>query len=480
MVSWHHVRRSPRSGSRRCMVYHSDLGRAHARTLHPIWGSFGGHVQMLRRNRAPASLRVLERSGFPMSILSAYERFMESLIVRNAVAGGLGQPYSRSCSITQGCPFSVTFVSLLLRPWLLVRSLHGIPRALADDLSAWTSGVRHVLDVRHCLLYPRHRRADLRSQNVHLLDVKGGQKLVASSCLADAWQISSFKKPFPRFRGAHHNSRSYCQPNVGFAHEDVSSLVIPLKVWLVHTTRPHLGVQGQGAPQGLLWMRKRPSSCSFCFCSSCCCRRHVCSPLPGHITPPLFPPPFRRTTSTLTSFRFTGDSRYYAALSQDDHSFVNILLNSYPAVAPPLEALERRDFKCALLKRGSIAALLQAILFHGAFITCDLRLHVHGRPLVCILTYFLCAFRGHIRSLLFAARDQSVANRRPAIVGLYRFDRNQLDELLAKSPPQEQGLLKHIASAGARCNMQMHKAGQVSSPACAWRGAIEKSVEHVP
>lgn len=55
-------------------------------------------------------------AGMPERVLDAYRRFREDLTVRNVVAGGFGQPYSKPTSTPQECPFSMMFVAVLTRP----------------------------------------------------------------------------------------------------------------------------------------------------------------------------------------------------------------------------------------------------------------------------------------------------------------------------------------------------------------------------
>ena len=75
--------------------------------------------------------------GIPQGILTAYRNFEENIRVYNSVAGGIGQPYKKRCSIPQGCPFSTMFISLMLRPLSqLMKIKHSCVyfRMLADDL----------------------------------------------------------------------------------------------------------------------------------------------------------------------------------------------------------------------------------------------------------------------------------------------------------------------------------------------------------
>ena len=57
---------------------------------------------------------LLRSSGMPEGVLSAYLRFHDNLHVYNFLAGGYGKPYFKPCSIPQGCPFSMLFMSLML------------------------------------------------------------------------------------------------------------------------------------------------------------------------------------------------------------------------------------------------------------------------------------------------------------------------------------------------------------------------------
>ena len=90
--------------------------------------------------------QILFLSGVPAQIVDAYARFHDNLWVYNGIAGGLGQPYQKRCSIPQGCPFSMMIFALLLRPMILLSRAPGhiIARLLADDLIIVGIGEGHV------------------------------------------------------------------------------------------------------------------------------------------------------------------------------------------------------------------------------------------------------------------------------------------------------------------------------------------------
>ncbi len=62
---------------------------------------------------------VLHAAGAPPQIIRAYMNFHDNLIVHNSLAQGLGAGYFKPMSIPQGCPFSMCFIALLARPWIL-------------------------------------------------------------------------------------------------------------------------------------------------------------------------------------------------------------------------------------------------------------------------------------------------------------------------------------------------------------------------
>ena len=55
----------------------------------------------------------------PKQLIHTYRNLLESLTVRNTVAGGLGESYSKPTSIPQSDPMSMMVTSLLLRPWVM-------------------------------------------------------------------------------------------------------------------------------------------------------------------------------------------------------------------------------------------------------------------------------------------------------------------------------------------------------------------------
>ena len=88
--------------------------------------------------------RLAEKAGMPKRILEPYMRYIDNLQIRYQVADTIGLAHAERCSIPQGCPFSMTMVALLMRPWVKVMAASEVqPRVLADDLMFHTSGEGH-------------------------------------------------------------------------------------------------------------------------------------------------------------------------------------------------------------------------------------------------------------------------------------------------------------------------------------------------
>ena len=90
--------------------------------------------------------RICKAAGMPTGVVQAYEAYLENLKVYNCVAGGMGTPYVRICGIPQACPFSMTTVALIMRPWIInKRTYAGITcYILADDVLIIGIGMERV------------------------------------------------------------------------------------------------------------------------------------------------------------------------------------------------------------------------------------------------------------------------------------------------------------------------------------------------
>eukprot|EP00973_Karenia_brevis_P068646 9545019-Karenia_brevis.AAC.1 len=74
-------------------------------------------------------------SGIPSRVLVPYMNYHENSIAYFVFSGAFGKGHRFPCGIPQGCPLSMVFIALMMRPWTLqMREMHATPRALADDV----------------------------------------------------------------------------------------------------------------------------------------------------------------------------------------------------------------------------------------------------------------------------------------------------------------------------------------------------------
>ena len=85
-------------------------------------------------------------AGVPPGLMDAYMRYQNQLSVHNSVAGGIGKGFRRRTGIPQGCPLSMQWMALILRPWIVMQKEAGnIPRVLADDILLLSEGQEKLM-----------------------------------------------------------------------------------------------------------------------------------------------------------------------------------------------------------------------------------------------------------------------------------------------------------------------------------------------
>ena len=88
----------------------------------------------------------------PTRILKAYISMFENLKAHNAIAGCIGKAHTRSCGIPQGCPLSMMFVALHMRPWLIEMHRRNIAAMIfADDVILIANGEHMLRDFSEAL-----------------------------------------------------------------------------------------------------------------------------------------------------------------------------------------------------------------------------------------------------------------------------------------------------------------------------------------
>ena len=90
--------------------------------------------------------KLIDSAGMLGGIRKAFDTFQESLMVHNAIAGGVGEAYGKPTSIPQGDPFSVAIASLLMRAWVIqMRKLVAQPSVRADDVQILCTGPNRLM-----------------------------------------------------------------------------------------------------------------------------------------------------------------------------------------------------------------------------------------------------------------------------------------------------------------------------------------------
>lgn len=102
----------------------------------------------------------------PLRVIDTYIRYQGKLIIHNTVGQGIGKGFVRLCGIPQGCPLSMLFIALMMRPWLVAMvALEALPAILADDILVMFTGMdttavtgdiserfAHALNITHVYL----------------------------------------------------------------------------------------------------------------------------------------------------------------------------------------------------------------------------------------------------------------------------------------------------------------------------------------
>ena len=125
----------------------------------------------------PLVIALAQKAGMPPNILHTYEVFQQKLVVHNQIGSSLGTPHQHRCSIPQGCPFSMTLIALLMKPWIsYMRQEQLTPRVLADDLFIYATREQHASKAAVGMRLSREYFVDIGAQ------VADSKCFLASTC----------------------------------------------------------------------------------------------------------------------------------------------------------------------------------------------------------------------------------------------------------------------------------------------------------
>ena len=88
-------------------------------------GSTADIAKFFDQVRRQLVYHIARAAGMPQPVLIAYQNYLDNLMVYKCLAGDIGRPYLRRCSISLGCPFSMAMVALIMRPWIMIMRATG-------------------------------------------------------------------------------------------------------------------------------------------------------------------------------------------------------------------------------------------------------------------------------------------------------------------------------------------------------------------
>ena len=134
------------------------------------------------------------QSGVPIHIILAYASHAGNLTYVNCYPTGYGRLRRRSASISQGCLFSMRFLTICPQPWMKVCAANSVvPRVLADDLMVFAAGPDAAIHAANALLLTHEYMLDLRGK------VKNGKKHLGI-CITFKWERHTPPHPLPWIR----------------------------------------------------------------------------------------------------------------------------------------------------------------------------------------------------------------------------------------------------------------------------------------
>ncbi len=120
-----------------------DLEFARVNNIQIAGGSIDVYKCFDQLNK-PLIIQLAKEAGMPARVLTAYANYINNMQVHFQVGNSVDQPHQDKASLPQGCPFSMTMVALLMKPWLSkMHQAKVTPRCLADDLMIVATGHEH-------------------------------------------------------------------------------------------------------------------------------------------------------------------------------------------------------------------------------------------------------------------------------------------------------------------------------------------------
>ena len=433
---------------------------------------------------------VLRIAGLPYRILEPYIRYSESMRVHDTIGQGIGHAYQRRCGIPQGCPLSMCFLALLLRPWTVaMERISAIPRILADDLLILTAYIHHCQNM--------HQAADLTHQILHDM---GAQ--VASS---KSFMFSNRKGARKWYRGhiwKHLNTTIQVVTNVRDLGGTIntgaakSSKVIDERILQAiavlrkfrHLPHSHhikatfvqlkvlasalYGIEVAEPSAHLLYQLQTAILEVFGTHSSRACQalafelHHYLRDLDPHV---------QQFTRRVAMFRRMWNKHpmmqgrlkeIWAYYKEADVGGTIGSTQQQTGPAPPPARKGRAKWKPSKPMWGPIGLMLYSIHLVAGATDSQFRLHQHGLAPVDILNMPHQQVVPTLSTIATDARMEYAKTQRSDLQAFSEIDREVLQGALKGRDEEDTRILKHCMSLSAWANDKLFEAGQAMSRAC--------------
>ena len=117
----------------------------------PYCGGTAGIQKFFDQIQRAILYKAAEMAGMPKQVLRAYSKFAGGLKAHNRIDGCIRKAHTRKCGIPQGCPLSMMFVALHMRPWLQQMKQDITAKILADDVILVAKGEHMLKTFSHAL-----------------------------------------------------------------------------------------------------------------------------------------------------------------------------------------------------------------------------------------------------------------------------------------------------------------------------------------
>ncbi len=452
----------------------------------------------------PLVIELARQAGMPNGVLDAYTRYIEGMNVHFQVGCTIGRGHKDKCSIPQGCPFSMTLVALLMRPWIAMMKEHGlVPRTLADDLLLYAYGPKHCCKYVEGMKLSRQYFEDIGAR------VADKKCFSFSTCQSSRaflkkykWGSEGFHIPVVNsFRdlGAHLNlTHSRAAPTttkrLRIARDMVRRLRrLPLghcqKLRVIRSNALTAALYGsEVAPINVAAMRSFRAAVADTLGPRSKKRSAaiVFSVSSGHND---VDPEVQQVVRKIAMLRRMMDKHpemvgrvqnmvgKYGKLKYKG-TYCGRDACTEMRFAPPLGTPERRKWKETKELFGPVGLLLQELHYIGAIIDSGLQIHQEGEIPFDLMNTPWQFVKQLATQMAVRARTHAASGSRESLGGVEEIDVITLQASYHRFADSEKRILTHMASGAAWSGEEKKEIGRLDDARCPHCGAEEVNIVH--